>query len=150
MERLEKEASKAGTNLEGYVLELLLRDVDDPLERAREYVEVARDLLEQAREELGRGDVRQAAEKTWGAAAIAVKAYAEWREGRRLASHGELWEYKKVMEKEVGDWVYEVWAVAQSMHTCFYEGWCSSGDVEKAIGKVARLVGEVEKRVSQG
>ena len=66
VEKLEKEASRAGTNLEGYVLELLLRDVDDPLEKAREYVEVVRDLLEQAREELSRGDVRQAAEKTWG------------------------------------------------------------------------------------
>ena len=53
-------------SFEGYVLELLLRDVDDPLEKAREYVEVVRDLLEQAREELSRGDVRQAAEKTWG------------------------------------------------------------------------------------
>jgi len=53
-------------SFEGYVLELLLRDVKDPLERAREYVEVAKDLLKRAREELGGGDVRQAAEKVWG------------------------------------------------------------------------------------
>jgi len=52
------------------------------------------------------------------------------------------------MEREVGDWVYEVWAVAQSMYTCVDEGWCSSGDVEKAIGEGARLVREMEESVS--
>lgn len=35
---------------------------------------------------------------------MAVKAYAEWREARRLASHRELWEYKRKMEKELGRW----------------------------------------------
>lgn len=39
-------------------------------------METALDLLEEAREELGKGNVRQAAEKLWGAAALAVKAHA--------------------------------------------------------------------------
>jgi HEPN domain-containing protein len=72
----------------------------------RIYADAARDLLRQAREELEKGNFRQAAEKIWGAAALAVKAYAEWRKGRRLSSHGELWEYKRIMEREVGEWVY--------------------------------------------
>ena len=63
-ERLGEEARRAGLSLEEYVLELLLRDLDPP-ERAREYAEAALDLLEQAREELEKGDVRQAAEKAW-------------------------------------------------------------------------------------
>ncbi len=62
-----------------------------------EYVEVAEDFLRRAREELKGGDVRQATEKVWGAAALAVKAYAKWREGRRLVSHGELWEYRRII-----------------------------------------------------
>ena len=70
-----------------------------------EYVESAKELLEGVREGLERGDVRQAVEKAWGVAALAVEAYAEWREGRRLTSHKELWEYKGVMERDVGEWV---------------------------------------------
>ncbi len=48
-----------------------------------------------------KGDVQQAAEKLWGAAALAVKAYASWREGKRLASHRELWEYSKKLINEL-------------------------------------------------
>ena len=147
VERLEREARKAGLSLEEYVLELILQGLD-PRERAREYVEVAEDLLRQAREELEGGDVRQAAEKVWGAAALSIKAYAEWREGRRLVSHGELWEYRRRLEKELGEWVYDAWMTANGMHVCFYEGWCSKEDVERAIRSVERLVKEVAKRVS--
>lgn len=128
------------------MLELVSRDLD-PQERAREYVEVARDLLEQAREELEKGNTRQAAEKTWGAAALAIKAYAWWREGKRLVSHGELWAYKRRMETEIGEWIYSTWAIAHSMHTCFYEGWCSKEDVEKALKEIAKLVDEVGNRI---
>ena len=127
-------------------MELLLRDLDPP-ERAREYIEAAREPLEQARVELQKGDIRQAAEKLWGAAALAVKAYASWREGRRLASHRELWEYTRRMIEELGDWIQDAWNAGQSMHVCFYEGWCAREDVEEALERIERLVGEVERRV---
>lgn len=45
-------------------------------------------LIGRAREELAKGNIRQAAENVWGAAALAVKAYAAWKEGRRLVSLG--------------------------------------------------------------
>ena len=45
-----------------------------------EYAEVSRRLIRQAAEELERGDLIQASEKAWGAAAQAVKAIAEQRE----------------------------------------------------------------------
>ena len=145
-ERLEHEARRLEMSLEEYVLELASRDLE-PSPEGRGFVEVVRDLLEQAREELEKGDVRQAAEKTWGAAALAVKAYAWWREGRRLVSHGDLWAYKRRMEAEIGEWIYSAWAIAHSMHTCFYEGWCGREDVEKALREIAKLVGEVESRI---
>ncbi|WP_420917869.1 PaREP1 family protein [Pyrodictium abyssi] len=145
-ERLEREASRLGIGLEEYVLELLLRNLD-PLERAREYAEAARGLLERAREELERGDVRQAAGEAWGAAALAVKAYAAWRDGKRLTSHEGLWEYKRVMKKDLGERVSDAWYAGQSMHVCFYEGWCAREGVEEALERIKRLVEEVEKRV---
>ncbi|MEB3778864.1 MAG: PaREP1 family protein [Desulfurococcales archaeon] len=146
VERLEREARRLGVSLEEYILDLVLRDLDPP-ERAMEYIESSRDLLEQLREELKRGNVRQAAEKAWGAAALAVKAYAEWREAKRLASHGELWEYKRRLEKDLGGWVSDAWAQATAMHLCFYERWCNREDVEEAAKRIERLVDEVRKRI---
>ncbi len=144
--RLRVEAEKQGLSLEEYLVELATRSLDPP-EKAKEYIEAARELLEQAREELGKGDLRQAAEKLWGAAALAIKAYAWWREGKGLGSHGELWKYKDRVAEELGKWVRDAWNAGNSMHTCFYEGWCTREDVENALEEIERLVREVAERV---
>ncbi len=86
------------------MLELVAQGLD-PKDKAKEYIEAARDLLSQAREELKRGNARQAAEKLWGATALAVKAYASWKHNKVLRSHAELWEYKRKMMKDLGEWV---------------------------------------------
>lgn len=143
---LRERAGERGLSVEEYLVELLAGDLD-PGERAREYIEAARGLLEEAREELGRGNVRQAAEKLWGAAALAVRAYAEWREGKRLTSHGELWEYTKRMIDEIGEWVYDAWMTATGMHACFYEAWCTQMHVEEALKRIERLVEEEAGRL---
>jgi len=114
-----------------------------------EYIKAARGLLEEAKEELQKNNVRQAAEKLWGAAALAVKAYAYWRDGKRLASHGELWEYMRVLAREAGAWVREAWMYANGMHVCSYEGWCAREDAEDAYKRVEKLVGEVASRVEK-
>ncbi len=145
-ERIEREARNAGLSLEEYLLELALQIVD-PKDKAHAYIEAAQALIDQAREELRKGNVRQAAEKAWGAAALAVKAYASWRDGKRLASHGELWEYKRIIEKELGGWVHDSWNAGQSMHVCFYEGWCSGEDVESSLERIQRLVRQVKARI---
>ncbi len=145
-ERVKREAEKLGVSLEEYLIELLVQSLD-PSERAQEYTMAAEELLKEAEEELKKGSVRQAAEKVWGAAALAIKAYAAWREGRRLTSHGELWEYKRRLEKELGDWVSDAWYAGQAMHVCFYEGWCAREDVEKAIRRVEKLVEAIAKKV---
>jgi len=144
--KLEQEAKKIGLNLEEYILELALRDLD-PSERIWGHIEASKDFLEQAKEELREGNVRQAAEKVWGAAALSIKAYAEWREGRRLASHGELWEYRRKLEEELGGWVFDAWMAANGMHICFYEGRCSGKDVEEALKRVRKLVSEIERKI---
>ena len=140
--RLEEEARKHDMTPEEYLLELLTQDLD-PQEKAKEYIKASKELLEEAREELQKGNVRQAAEKVWGSAALAVKAYAYWKEGKRLASHGELWEYMRSMAKDFGKWVKDAWMYATGMHVCFYEGWCNEEDVTEAIKRVERLVEKV-------
>lgn len=120
-ERIEREARNAGLSLGEYLLELALQ-VIDPKNKAYAYIEVAQALIDQVYEELRIGDARQAAEKAWGAAALAVKAYAAWRDGKRLTSHSELWEYKRVMEGELGGWVHDSWNAGQSMHASTWAG----------------------------
>ncbi|RUM47283.1 MAG: hypothetical protein DSY37_03225 [Hyperthermus sp.] len=146
--RVREEAGKLGLSVDEYVIELLSQGLD-PRDRALEYVEAAMDLLGQARGELGKGDVRQASEKLWGAAALAVKAYAYLRDGRRLSSHGELWEYKRRLERELGEWVYDAWMSATGMHVCFYEAWCTERDVENAYKRIEKLVREVASLIKR-
>ncbi|WP_333638641.1 PaREP1 family protein [Pyrobaculum aerophilum] len=144
--RLRKAAESAGISLEDYLLEVSLAGADPP-ERARAYAEAARELLSAAGEGLERGDLRQASEKAWGAAALAVKAYAYWRDGVRLSSHGELWRYASKIAGELGDWVHDSWNAANAMHVNFYEGWATREQVASALKKVSRLVEELTRRV---
>lgn len=147
-ERVRREAERLGLSVDEYLVELLSQGLD-PKERAVEYIEVAEELLREAREELERGNVRQAAEKVWGAGALAIKSYAYWRDGKRVASHSELWEYKRVLEDRLGGWVSDAWAHANTMHICFYEGWCTKRDVEAAHKRVERLVREVGSQIRE-
>ncbi len=145
-ERVKREAERLGVTVEEYIIELVEREAD-PRERALDYIEAASLLLGQARGELSRGDHRQAAEKIWGAVALAVKAYAAWRDGRRLTSHRELWEYKDVVARELGEWIGRVFREASSLHTCFYEGWCTRRDVETVLAEAEKLVEEIRARI---
>ncbi len=147
-EHIKRLAERVGFSLEEYVVELLVQSLD-PENRAVEYINAARELLEEAREELGKNNIRQAAEKTWGAAALAVKAYAWWRESKRLTSHGELWEYSEKVARELGEWVLHAWHSANAMHICFYEGWCTRKHVETALEQVEKLVREVEVKLKK-
>ena len=51
------------------------------------YQEPSQAFLGKAREELEAGDLEQASEKAWGAAAVMVKAVAEARGGGYVTSH---------------------------------------------------------------
>lgn len=71
-------------------------------------------------------------------------------EGKRLTSHEELWEWKRRLEDELGEWVSDAWAQASAMHICFYEGWCKEKDIATARKRVEKLVKEVASLVEKG
>ena len=146
VEYVRKKARELGMSIEEYLTELLIQDLD-PHDRAREYIESAKELLIQAHKELEEGDLRQAAEKLWGATALTVKAYAWWKESRKLSSHGELWEYKDKLVEELGEWVEDSWNAGNSMHICFYEGWCTKKSIEIALKRVEKLIQEVKAKI---
>ena len=72
-DKLREEASKRGLGVEEYLLELLTQGLN-PRDGVREYVRASEELLAGTREELERGNIRQAAEKIWEASALAVRA----------------------------------------------------------------------------
>ena len=108
------------------------------------YQEQSRAFLEQAQRELSAGDLRQASEKGWGAAAQIVKAAAEsrgWEHDEHrllLRAVTNLTQYFE--DTEIRDLFY----VAQALHSNFYEGEMDEAAVIAGLEKVARLVAKLE------
>ncbi|MYB75849.1 MAG: hypothetical protein F4X83_01860 [Chloroflexi bacterium] len=107
---------------------------------AEKYIRTSRRFLAQAQEEFDKGDMRQASEKAWGAAAQAVKATAEQR-GWGHSTHARLFENVKRVSRETGDAeLHVLFHVANSLHQNFYEGWQTDDAVQSGIQKVTVLV----------
>jgi uncharacterized protein (UPF0332 family) len=148
MQTLRRRAEELGVTPEEFLIELMV-DAVDPGEQSQAYIDAAREMLEQAKKELGSGDLKQVSKKIWGAAALALKAHAYARERRRLASHSELWQHKSRIAEELGDWVDDAWNAANAMHINFYEGWADARSVERALGWVERFVDTVQRAIGE-
>ncbi|OYT52018.1 hypothetical protein B6U66_02890 [Candidatus Bathyarchaeota archaeon ex4484_135] len=148
-EKLRKLAELRGATVEELVLDLVADDMTTA-EAVEAYWEAAKGLLSEAEEELSKGDLRQASEKIWGSAALAVKAVALAREGRRLASHGELWRFVSELARQEGDPdIRRLWHVATSMHVNYYEGWADEGLVRGALEDVRKLLAKLERLIKE-
>lgn len=108
------------------------------------YRSASRRLLAQARAELEAGEVQQASEKGWGAAAQMVKAAAQ-RRGWDHDGHGLLFRAARRLRNETGDQdIIRRFAVAGSLHTNFYEDWLDEESVAEMLDNVERLVDLLE------
>ena len=115
---------------------------------ARTYQVASRQLLKQGREELAKGDTRQAAEKGWGAAAQIVKAIAEKR-GWIHGGHGHLFTTVKHLREETDDEdITRLFHVANSLHNNFYENNQEAATVREALDDVERFVDKLEPLTS--
>jgi len=145
--KLKELSEKEGSPLEGFVAEILCRQVEplDPELKAELHEALSAKLLHEAKELLAKGDHVQASEKAWGAAAQAVKALAA-RRGVELRSHGELWSYVSRLREETGDEdLSRLWHVANSLHVNFYEAWATRELVEDAVNDIERLVEKLRR-----
>ena len=106
------------------------------------YREQSRIFLAQAREELAKGDLPQASEKGWGAAAQIVKANADKR-GWNHFSHWTLQRTVSDLSEEIGGAeLTRLFPYAEALHVNFYE----NGYTAKVIGNYLRQVEQfVEK-----
>ena len=108
------------------------------------YREQSRVFLEQAYRELREGDLYQASEKGWGAAAQMVKAAAAER-GWEHERHRDLFETVFTLSGETGDReISRLFWAANALHTNFYEGRMREADVQDALEHVTRFVDKLE------
>ena len=102
------------------------------------------ELLRKAREALSEGDLIQASEKGWGAAAQMVKAVAEQR-GWPHDNHRALYQVANRLAAESGDRdIRRLFSVASAIHQNFYEHWMPAEMVEEDLVSVEELVAKLE------
>ena len=101
-------------------------------------------FLEQAHNELRAGDLLQASEKGWGAAAQIVKAAAEAR-GWEHNHHRLLFGVVSRLAQDYDDReIGRLFGAANFLHSNFYEGGLDEATIATALEDVARLVEKVE------
>ncbi len=110
----------------------------------QKYRDSSRHLLAQARAELAAGDVRQASEKGWGAAAQMLKAVAEsrgWEHGR----HRHHFQAIGRLRSELGDRTITAdFGVANLLHENFYEDEFTPDAVAEDLDRVEALLNKLE------
>ena len=112
--------------------------------QGNDYASAARVFLAKAQEELAQGDLTQASEKGWGAAAQMVKAIAEQR-GWPHNGHALLYEAVRRLMGETGDrQLSTLFGVASSLHANFYENWSPAEIVKANLEDVQALVEKLE------
>jgi uncharacterized protein (UPF0332 family) len=109
------------------------------------YATAARELLTKAQEALAEGDLRQASEKGWGAAAQIVKAVAT-RRGWPHQNHAALFEVVRQSMLETGDrGLQENFHIANSLHYNFYENWMLNEAIEVGLEQVREFIHDMER-----
>ena len=109
------------------------------------YAHQATIFEEQAQEELKKGDLRQASEKGWGAAAQIIKAVAQNR-GWEHSYHNALYNVVSRLSEESGDNdIVLLFSSAESLHQNFYEGRHSHSVVALHLLQVSHLVEKLRR-----
>ena len=117
--------------------------------RAEYHKATGRRLLEQARAEFSAGDLLQASEKGWGAAAQMVKSALDAR-GEPHTGHGHLWRGIELLVDETGDAeLRDLFGAAHNLHVNFYEGLLLPATVEQYLAHAATFVDRLEPLLEQ-
>lgn len=113
---------------------------------SNEHVTITLRLLEHADEQLRLGDLVQASEKGWGAAAHYLKAVAKQR-GWRNESHRDFFTIKNRLARETDepDRLNLLFTATRSLHQNFYEPLYSQDDVRVAINSAREFVEMLEQ-----
>lgn len=116
-----------------------------PEELSDRYLQLSRKYFRQAQEELDRGDLTQASEKAWGAAAEALKALASIR-GWNHKSHPFLRDIATHTYMEFGrPRIIELFDILEWAHFNYYEHRLDNDDVQMRVGQSRELIDLLEE-----
>ncbi len=108
------------------------------------YLEASCHLLAQARAELDAGDLHQASEKAWGAAAQIIKAAAELR-GWDHYSHRGLYVTVDQLTDEGGDpEIHGLFAFANGLHTNIELDAFSAETIARYLALTEEFIAKIE------
>ena len=114
------------------------------MQQAKTYRERSREYLSKALQELEAGDLTQASEKGWGAAAQMVKAVADER-GMDHRSHRAILIAAQQLARETRDHDMDMQlSIARDLHTNFYEDILDREEVQWRLQRVEQFVNRVE------
>ena len=107
---------------------------------AIDHAATSRTLIQQADDELAKGDLLQASEKGWGAAAHAMKGIARSR-GWKHDTHAALFVIARRLADEVGQpEIRTLFQLASVTHKNFYEGWLDAEDLARNLAEIRTLL----------
>ena len=108
------------------------------------YADTSRQLIAQARAELAAGDLLQASEKAWGAAAAAVKCVAEmrgWQHYAHILIAAAAWRISREYNRPR---IRTFFKSANDLHQNFYEYRYGEEEVAEGITEVEELLAILE------
>ena len=118
-------------------------------ESSEKYAAMSQRYIEQAEEEFQKGDLGQASNKAWGAAALALKSIAE-RRGWNHNKHGLLYDISGQMADELGlPGMRARFRSANAMHQNYYEDWMAVDEVRDGIEDAKAYLRELEAAQGQ-
>ena len=107
---------------------------------SQQYQHVSEHFMAQARRELTDGDLPQASEKGWGAAAQMLKAIAE-RRGWEHSRHRHHLVTVSRLRSETGDGeIRRLFRAASDLHENFYENAMQAFEVGESLDEVEALL----------
>ena len=113
-------------------------------------VQISERLIQQARDELQRGDRLQATEKVWGALAQMLKAHGQQRGWLNLGSHRTVGHIARQLADEYDSGrILIAYVAADNGHRNFYDNEMSPPEIEDIITVVARVLPELESALSE-
>ena len=113
-------------------------------ESSEKYAAMSQRYIEQADEEFEKGDLGQASNKAWGAAALALKSIAELR-GWNHNKHGLLYDISGQVADELAlPHLRARFRSANAMHQNYYEDWMAVDEVRDGIEDAKTYLRELE------
>ena len=116
----------------------------------REHIETAQEFLEKSDLYFAEGDILQGSEKTWGAAAHVVMAFAQQR-GWNFGSHQALRAAAARLAEEYDDPSLELaFGVAEKFHANFYHKFMEDYQLDRDRPAVRHFVERVQTLLDEG